>query len=70
MLKMKYKKGYIINKTNTGKKMSDLFHEEHKIIKPIDQGSKGIRQWPISRCASPMIKHQITLSVDYNCRPN
>ena len=29
-----------------------------------DQGSKGIRQWPINWCKSPMIT--ITPSVDYN----
>ena len=31
-----------------------------------DQGSKGIRQWPINLCKSPMIMHKITPSVDYN----
>ncbi len=30
------------------------------------QGSKGMRQWPINWCASPIIIHKITHSVVYN----
>ena len=30
------------------------------------QGSKGIRQWPVNCCTSPLIIHQITTSLDYN----
>ena len=31
------------------------------------QGSKGIRQWPINLCTSPMMIQKINPSVDYNC---
>ena len=30
------------------------------------QGSKGIRQWTINCCTSPMMTHKITPSVDNN----
>ena len=30
------------------------------------QGSKGIRQWKINWCISPIMIHKITQSVDYN----
>ena len=30
------------------------------------QGSKGIRQWPINCCTSPIMIHTITPSLDYN----
>ena len=30
------------------------------------QGSKGIRQWPINSCTSPMMIHKIIPYVDYN----
>ena len=30
------------------------------------QGSKGIRQWPINWCTSPMIIHKITPSLECN----
>ncbi len=36
----------------------------------LDQGSKGIRQWPINWCTSPMIMHKIIPSVDYNKKFN
>ena len=30
----------------------------------INQGSKGIRQWPLNRYTSPMMIHKITTFVD------
>ena len=30
------------------------------------QGSKGIMQWPINSCTSPMMIHKIASSVDYH----
>ena len=32
----------------------------------IDRGSKGIIQWPINWCTSPMIIHKIPSPVEYN----
>ena len=32
----------------------------------IEQGFKGIRQWPINRCTSPMMIHKFTSFVYYN----
>ena len=29
------------------------------------QGFKGIRQWPINLCTSPMMLHKINPSIDY-----
>ena len=34
--------------------------------KGYNQGSKGIRQWPINWCTFPMMIHKTTLSIDYN----
>ena len=35
-------------------------------IYTLNQGSKGIRQWPVNCCTSPIMKNKITPSVDYN----
>ena len=32
------------------------------------QGSKGIRQWPINLNTTTLMKHKITLPVEYNQR--
>ena len=37
----------------------------HKCMR-LNQESKGIRQWPINLCTSPMMIHKITPSLDYN----
>ena len=41
---------------------TSMHHNERRI----EQGSKGIRQWPLNLCTSPMIMDKITPSVDQN----
>ncbi len=38
----------------------------YTLYRGYNQGSKGIRQWPIYLCTSPMMIHKITPSVNYN----
>ena len=44
--------------------ITTVYYEEGK-----KQVSKGIIQWPINLCTSPMMIHKITPSVDYNQWP-
>ena len=39
-----------------------LLKKAKKIVK--SQWSKGIRQWPINQCTSPMMIHKIRLEIE------
>jgi len=41
-----------------------LINSFTRVITDIVQGAKGIRQWAINWCISPMMIHKITRSVD------
>ena len=50
----------------TGEKILEAISNALKEKQLFMLGSKGIRQWPMNLCTSPMMKYKITLSVDYN----